>query len=813
MEKNKENFVRFVYNEPNKKESPILEKLILKVESPDEVSYVCPLCSKPFSQKSSLSRHMKIHEISEGHFCTNCPKSFAAARDLRKHVDIVHLNKAEEYKRECPICHIRVQQLKTHIRFIHRNEGKNSEFNGVCSICYKTFSNDYKVKRHIETVHEGVKHYQCHICPKKFYERKDLGRHVKGVHMGQKVDTWRSKNNLYQREEQMKKGFGRNKIPSQVIVTKNILSTVDSSGSSPHSLPVNLLAGECDDKEVGVGMDPSEVPHEGAGTVMIGREDGQFEEMEVDSTHNEEGKNLRFQVSDQRVDDEGNIVLEIVEKQTKFEKAAREEQKMVTLRWGDPAGSESGADPLLLGQAELSSQSHSTPAVSTADLLKLETDADDIFLPADAGDCPLFEDWPPFHESSEMDILKSACLPCDTEGKEDSVKSKRPASELNERTAFRCGSCQKLFISLEFLKSHIEKSHIQRSDTNKTDNSINSKVTPTKTIFKLKNKKSPSSLVEKVQYNSTGEDRSAEDAPDGGDAGDEADLVTAGDGQAGSDAVIICDKEGCSRQFTGKGRKLQYKRHVERIHLAVKDKQCPQCELKFYEKRDLTRHVEAIHQRIRTICPIEGCGRPVVRLDQHIKMIHTDKTSGKEKKESSSCPECGATFGRVYDMTRHRENVHRGVKQFCCQKCDRKFSDKRDLKRHHDAVHLNIKQTKVYSCNFCEKSFKFKKILDAHRLSDHDENIVEKDLSENLSPASLNSSVVVTVNNLHSELAGLPRTALLGETELVAGEEGINTVEIEGQLFVVQQSEAGLALLPVLQADHVAAQPYTEHPT
>ena len=38
-------------------------------------------------------------------------------------------------------------------------------------------------------------------------------------------------------------------------------------------------------------------------------------------------------------------------------------------------------------------------------------------------------------------------------------------------------------------------------------------------------------------------------------------------------AVLVCSVAGCGKQFQGKGKKLQYKRHVERIHLAIKNKQ------------------------------------------------------------------------------------------------------------------------------------------------------------------------------------------------------------------------------------------------
>ena len=208
-----------------------------------------------------------------------------------------------------------------------------------------------------------------------------------------------------------------------------------------------------------------------------------------------------------------------------------------------------------------------------------------------------------------------------------------------------------------------------------------------------------------------------------------------------------------------------------------------------------------------------------MRLDQHIKMVHTDKPGGRCDK-SCQCPECGATFSRVYDMTRHRENVHRGYKNFSCDKCDRKFTDKRDLKRHHDAVHLNIKQTKLYSCNYCVKTFKFKKHLDSHRVTDHDgQNFTEspdtqlliqtyKDESnldiesEKLTAANRNNNsgaVVVTVNKINETPVEKEASESALVKESIATGEEFNTVEIDGQLYLVQQSPSGLSLLPVVQ--------------
>ena len=732
--------------EENKGGSVKMAASMRSVKEGEGACLPCVLCSKTFTQKHALARHLKSHKSGEGHSCFKCKKTFAAVRDLKKHIDIVHFNKAEEYKKECPICHAKVQQLKTHIRFIHRNEGKSSEYNCVCPQCDKTFSNDYKVKRHIQTVHEGVKNWQCTICPKRFYDKKDLGRHVKGVHMGQKVDTWRSKT----------ASSSRKPTKGQVVVTKNFLSTVDVSSTNDQiTLPVNVLDEEGEEKSdvedndntVDITTDnnqlfvpefsQSDKPSADTEEVSEGEEEMEVSEMEpVFSSE----PDCRFQVCEQRVDEDGNLVLEIEERSGSSGPSPvkpSSSKQMVTLRWGDQDVEEKVVGT---GESQTKMKNSSNKVIDLN--LKLEEiieedtsiPSDDFVLPEVVGDLP---DWF-LNTSNELDLMK---MNHSTDTAETSVNKEDEAN----KTAFRCGACGKMFISLEFLKGHIEKSHINQKTSNEDE-----------------------SAVERNRNSNAGENYDK----------------------------IICNIDGCDKTFEGKAKKPQYKRHLERVHLSVKNKECPKCDQKFYEKRDLTRHMEAIHLGLRTVCPEAGCSKPVVRLDQHMRMVHGAGPGRMDK--SCKCPECGATFSRVYDMTRHRENVHRGVKNFSCDKCDRKFSDKRDLKRHHDAVHLNIKQKKSYSCSKCDKSFKFKKLLDLHRLNEHDSDPVTSATSVSsvsTKPSDSKSkeaaSVIVTVNNTKKEEGGVAG---------VAGEEEVSTVELDGQLYIVQHTQAGISLLPLVRS-------------
>ena len=709
----------------------------------EAASFPCGLCGKSFSQKHSLARHLKSHTSGDGHSCFKCKKTFAAVRDLKKHIDIVHFNKAEDYKKECPICHARVQQLKTHIRFIHRNEGKSSEYNCVCPQCDKTFSNDYKVKRHIQTVHEGVKNWQCTICPKRFYDKKDLGRHVKGVHMGQKVDTWRSKT----------ASASRKSTKGQVVVTKNFLSTVDVSAANDQiTLPVNVLDEEeksdAEDNDETTEINPDhnqtiDVPEFPASDKIVlstveaeevSEGEEEMEVSELEPVFNSE-LDCRFQVCEQRLDEEGNLVLEIEEKTEASTSPVKPSphKQMVTLRWGDQ-GNEEKEDSTGDKQEKMKKTSDKVMDLN----LKLEEiieentssiPSDDFVLPEVVGDLP---DWF-LNTSNELDILK---MNQSTDNAEIPVNKEDDTN--NTKTAYRCGACGKMFISLEFLKSHMEQTHANQKISN--------------------------------------EEECAENDSDF--VGEKYD-------------TIICNINGCEKTFEGKAKKPQYKRHLERVHLSVKNKECPKCELKFYEQRDLNRHMEAIHLGMKTVCPEAGCSKPVVRLDQHMRMVHGAGSQRMDK--STKCPECGANFSRVYDMTRHRENVHRGVKNFRCDKCDRKFSDKRDLKRHHDAVHLNIKQKKLYSCSSCDKSFKFKKQLDLHRHNEHEsDNPVTL---TSFKPSDIKTkepgSVTVTLNNTKAKEGSM---AGAGDTEAV------NTVELDGQLYIVQHTGAGISLLPLVRS-------------
>ena len=51
-----------------------------------------------------------------------------------------------------------------------------------CKSCGKSFSQAGYLKKHIHTVHEGLKDHKCEFCGKSFSEAGTLKKHIQTVH-------------------------------------------------------------------------------------------------------------------------------------------------------------------------------------------------------------------------------------------------------------------------------------------------------------------------------------------------------------------------------------------------------------------------------------------------------------------------------------------------------------------------------------------------------------------------------------------------------------------------------------------------------
>lgn len=144
--------------------------------------YLCQICGKKFSQRSSYKQHWNAHNGVKPYKCNVCGKAFVYHKSLKEH-KFMHDNIR---RFQCTMCDKAFRQRTTlHIHMkIHKTVKDH-----VCNICGRGFSQKQAMERH-ERIHTGVRPYTCLLCKKSFGDTSTIRRHMVSLH--QKTETnWR----------------------------------------------------------------------------------------------------------------------------------------------------------------------------------------------------------------------------------------------------------------------------------------------------------------------------------------------------------------------------------------------------------------------------------------------------------------------------------------------------------------------------------------------------------------------------------------------------------------------------------------------
>ena len=156
--------------------------------------------------------------------------------------------------------------------------------------------------------------------------------------------------------------------------------------------------------------------------------------------------------------------------------------------------------------------------------------------------------------------------------------------------------------------------------------------------------------------------------------------------------------------------------HNLTFHVTEKKFACDQCDFKTKLAKSLTTHKKRKHEQIREeVCHI--CGKTFFdkyNLSQHLNIMHT------EGEKEFVCEKCGATYTTMMSLKGHVREKH--PVYYLCSYCDKKmFLSQKKLRVHLLNAHNAKCGTKdFYVCPKCQKCCTSFRELDEHLSSEHE---------------------------------------------------------------------------------------------
>ena len=160
--------VAWKWNEKSKKWDKTLKSKLESLPNPEPISDV-KIVPK------------KIEYINGRIPCDQCPKTFQSEYTFRKHIKVVHVSLKNINGRipcdQCPTTFRNERNYRNHIQVVHVGLKNRKE----CSTCGKKFQSLYHLKRHQQSVHEGLR-FHCNLCERHFSDTRRLKNHIRDDH-------------------------------------------------------------------------------------------------------------------------------------------------------------------------------------------------------------------------------------------------------------------------------------------------------------------------------------------------------------------------------------------------------------------------------------------------------------------------------------------------------------------------------------------------------------------------------------------------------------------------------------------------------
>ncbi|XP_023952827.2 zinc finger protein 54-like [Bicyclus anynana] len=132
----------------------------------------CPVCHKTIT-KLSYKQHMKRHSGTKSYACETCASTFYTLAELCNHKRFKHSKKSLK----CDLCDFTTNNQKA----LRNHKSKHTNKNIPCIECGKFFLTNEKLVLH-QRIHYSDKKFNCPKCDSSFFKRDSVRRHLKDKH-------------------------------------------------------------------------------------------------------------------------------------------------------------------------------------------------------------------------------------------------------------------------------------------------------------------------------------------------------------------------------------------------------------------------------------------------------------------------------------------------------------------------------------------------------------------------------------------------------------------------------------------------------
>ena len=180
---------------------------------------------------------------------------------------------------------------------------------------------------------------------------------------------------------------------------------------------------------------------------------------------------------------------------------------------------------------------------------------------------------------------------------------------------------------------------------------------------------------------------------------------------------FVCTYEGC-KFASASGSSL--KKHIDNVHLKIKDNLCDQCDFTAFSKNLLRLHVASKHGSTKPfICSYVDCDYATVypgAIRNHTNRVHL-----KLKPLLCERENCTYATDSKSQLLTHISAVHDKTLAFFCEysDCEYRSNFKSNMKLHVNKVHLNLIKDDIYQCEFCDYRAKSMQMIKWHFTARH----------------------------------------------------------------------------------------------